>query len=226
LLGCDLTGGHPPVPVDISDQRRCPILGCSSSGSRLHSGPRTHPWTAIKESYVHSPGPARPICRRPLSSRSRSARRPVRAGGAAKDIQRLEGFKADRLNLIQRVAEQAAGQIGGRVRQTRPARVPGDYVAYPATCRTSSGPGGDTMAFIAMDTSECACSAERSPPDLPGECSLGPVAAPGARDDGAVKVGGELGGGWLEAADGVADPCAHRLAGPLAGGRPELPWPP
>src|SRR6185295_19708324 len=65
-----------------------------------------------------------------------------------------------------------------------------------------------------------------SPADLPGGCSLGPVAAPRARDDGAVEVGGEFGGGWLETADGVADPCAHRLAGPLARGRPELPLPP
>ena len=67
---------------------------------------------------------------------------------------------------------------------------------------------------------------DRSPPDPPGGCSLGPVAAPRARDDGAVEVGGEFGGGWLETADGVADPCAHRLAGTLAGGRPELPLPP
>ena len=79
-------------------------------------------------------------------------------------------------------------------------------------------------------TSAAVCSgcpsASASPPDLPGGCSLGPVAAPRARDDSAVEVGGELGGGWLETADGVADPCAHRLAGPLAGGRPELPLPP
>src|SRR4029450_2115235 len=65
----------------------------------------------------------------------------------------------------------------------------------------------------------------KSPPDLPSGCSLESVAAPGAGDDGAVEVGGELRGGWLEMADGVTDPCAHRLAGPLGGGRPELGWP-
>jgi hypothetical protein len=62
VLGCDLIGGLPLVLVDSSDQRRCPIPQSSIWLTGLYSGPRTHPWTAVRVVCPVDPEPASPIC--------------------------------------------------------------------------------------------------------------------------------------------------------------------